>query len=728
MPFTILIVEDNKTLNKIIGASLIREGFNVKSVFDANSAIDFIKNNQNVFLVLDYQLPDLSGNELIVQLRKEGHYVPFIIITAHADVKIIIEMMRLGARDCIEKDSNFIDNLVNQLIDSVTKLREERKSKEFEYFLIENESRHHQLFAKIPDIVLVIQDERIVYCNAALERITGFGLHEIISQSANFIIDKKSEHIIAEILEYRNSESSIPDNEIQFRTKTGELKTGILKTEPTIFNKRYALLAVIIDITSRKKIEDAFVLNENRYRILAENMEDVVWSMNDKLQITYISPSILKFENYDIEYAIVTSINEFRAKESKFVIQKIAKKNNIPAEFDIAELHHEFIWLETKITYIKNKYDDTIGIIGVSRDVSERIALEISEKKANRFVNLVLANVNQGVIVYDKKFRIKLWNKYMERLTRYPAKVIVGKTASEPFPYLLENGTVKLFENALNGQFVKDYEMYYIDEKTHRTMYYSCSFAPYYNEDRQIDGVVCTINNITEKKNYEIQLEEERKKTLSSFYDGQENEKQRISREIHDGIGQKLVVIKMQLQNSICLKDDKLKENIKTALIMCADTINEVRQISHDLSPSSLNELGLPNAVRQLCGEVERISKMKVEFISHCINEANSDRVKNYLYRIAQELISNGLKHSKANQIIIQLLGNKKQLSLIYRDDGIGFDSKLIPKQKGIGLYNVIQRVDLLGGSYYFDTQTDKGSIIRIIVPINEVKKQTIST
>lgn len=210
------------------------------------------------------------------------------------------------------------------------------------------------------------------------------------------------------------------------------------------------------------------------------------------------------------------------------------------------------------------------------------------------------------------------------------------------------------------------------------------------------------------------QLKEERRKRILALFDGQEIERRRVSRELHDGLGQKLVGTKLQIEN--CDKDDphclrKTMDETKTGIL---GIVEELRRISNDLMPASLDELGLENALRSLCIDVGRQSGIEVDFDVR-LNTAPEENTAIYLFRIAQEGIHNIIKHARASNISMQLLENRDFLIFILEDDGAGFQ----PDQvfHGNGLSNMKERAGLLGGTFTVESEPGKGTTIRVKIP-----------
>jgi signal transduction histidine kinase len=217
------------------------------------------------------------------------------------------------------------------------------------------------------------------------------------------------------------------------------------------------------------------------------------------------------------------------------------------------------------------------------------------------------------------------------------------------------------------------------------------------------------------------QLREERKKRIQALYDGQEMERRRISRELHDGLGQKLVGAKLQIEN--CNDHDPAclgmtMDATKTGLHAI---IEELRRISNDLMPAALHELGLETALRNLCDESGRQLGFDVDFDTDIIT-APDDHCAVYLFRIVQEGIQNIIKHASATAISLQLIESRESYILILEDNGIGFNP--VETKPGNGLSNMKERAGLLGGTISLESEPGKGTTIRVKIPTNEPTNQ----
>lgn len=213
------------------------------------------------------------------------------------------------------------------------------------------------------------------------------------------------------------------------------------------------------------------------------------------------------------------------------------------------------------------------------------------------------------------------------------------------------------------------------------------------------------------------ELKEERYQRLRSVIDGQDHERQRLSRELHDGLGQSLIAAKLQLENAGSLGHSQMRASIDVTKGMIDQTIDEVRRVSNALMPAALNEFGLVTALRSRCEEMANASGVQLILES----EGNIDRLeprsKTYLYRIAQEAITNTIKHARASKLNLLLKRSGSEVIMKVTDNGKGFIFDPLSFAHRNGIQNMRERVALLHGHIDFQSEPDKGTQITVTIP-----------
>ncbi len=205
----------------------------------------------------------------------------------------------------------------------------------------------------------------------------------------------------------------------------------------------------------------------------------------------------------------------------------------------------------------------------------------------------------------------------------------------------------------------------------------------------------------------------------------QEEERRRIAREIHDGLGQMLTAIKFNLEvleDSFSPQDEEYKR-IEDMKYLLDNVMKEAREISYNLLPSVLDDFGLAPALQLLCDRFSKRRDIKVNFISHGPAERLDSKIEIGLYRIAQEAFNNISKHAGAKEVNFQIVRHRDGLRLTIEDDGKGFTAPLNglnTERKGMGLAGMKERVVSFNGTFTIDSSPGKGTLINVEIPLTE--------
>lgn len=215
------------------------------------------------------------------------------------------------------------------------------------------------------------------------------------------------------------------------------------------------------------------------------------------------------------------------------------------------------------------------------------------------------------------------------------------------------------------------------------------------------------------------QLEKEKQLLASqSLLRGQEEERSRLSRELHDGVGSMLSGIKLSLgamKGNILLAENDARL-FAGALNKLDETISELRRVAHSMMPEALLRLGLSAAVSDYCEGLQATGKIAVQFQHYGMDARMPNDVEIVVYRIIQELFTNVLKHAEASDVMIQLMRHDDHLSLTFEDNGKGMDTMAI-SAGGAGLANIRARVDYLRGQFDLRSSPGKGTSVHIEIP-----------
>ena len=217
------------------------------------------------------------------------------------------------------------------------------------------------------------------------------------------------------------------------------------------------------------------------------------------------------------------------------------------------------------------------------------------------------------------------------------------------------------------------------------------------------------------------QLQQEKKlEATQTILRTQEEERTRVAKDLHDGLGGMLSGIKLNLSamkgNVILQEQDAFLYS--KSIEQLDSAISEMRRVAHNMMPETLLKFGLLQAVEDYCESINDSNLIHITFKNFGLDKRIESSTEVILYRIIQELVNNAIKHSKAQHLFIQLIKNDSQLTLTVEDNGIGFDIKEIQQLKGFGINSIQSRVDYLNGNLEIDTSKNIGTTFNITIPL----------
>ncbi len=218
----------------------------------------------------------------------------------------------------------------------------------------------------------------------------------------------------------------------------------------------------------------------------------------------------------------------------------------------------------------------------------------------------------------------------------------------------------------------------------------------------------------------QIAILKQQELATKAIIEAEENERKRIAGDLHDGVGQMMSAAKINLSavmNDIAFPDDSKRMRFENALKLVDDSCTEVRNVSHNIMPNSLLRNSLAAAVRDFINKIDK-NVLKINLHAEGLNEKIDENIEIMLYRVVQECVNNVIKHSGADTLDITLVNEDNEISATIEDNGKGFDISDKSKFEGIGLKNIITRVDYLKGAVEWDSAPGRGTVVSIHIPI----------
>ncbi len=247
-----------------------------------------------------------------------------------------------------------------------------------------------------------------------------------------------------------------------------------------------------------------------------------------------------------------------------------------------------------------------------------------------------------------------------------------------------------------------------------------------------IFGLYIMFMNYRYRQNAKLQnlvIEMNERKSRTSI-EAEIQERKRIGQDLHDGLGQMLSVARLNvsaLNQKAEVTNERKIRLIESAIYSIDTAFSELRQISHNLSPTILVTKGLEEAVQDIVRRINESNKILIICEIFGLNRQLDNLIENTLYRAVQELTNNAIKHAHATSISIQLVQNEEEITLMIEDNGLGFDlNKERTHAISGGIYNIQSRVENHHGTIFIDSKKNRGTIITITVPLNYVDYATI--
>ena len=242
----------------------------------------------------------------------------------------------------------------------------------------------------------------------------------------------------------------------------------------------------------------------------------------------------------------------------------------------------------------------------------------------------------------------------------------------------------------------------------------------FYNQKKKKDLAEKDIQ--LEHQKVETLMKEQELKTLDAIVQGQEKERKRIAEDLHDNLGSKLAVLKLQfdsyLDNESTNSDTLLANKLKKTSNLLEDTYQTVRSMSHVESKNKVQQ-SLIHSVKVLTTDISNANQLEIEVIDFGLEKLHHKKIEIITLRIIQELLTNIIKYAEAQRVTIDITFFDGVLGIIVSDDGIGFDVNQL-KKEGLGIKTIKEKVLKLNGSINIDSSLGNGTTIIIEIPVNQ--------
>lgn len=471
-----------------------------------------------------------------------------------------------------------------------------------------------------------------------------------------------------------------------------------------------AVLA-LVDIQDRKLAER----NLLRLATVVLDSNDAVIIVNLNDRITAWNKGAQKMYGYTEEEALGMNISRLMPEKLRVKARDLVRVSAAPIETQRRGKDGRVLDVLLTVTVLRDEKGRPVEVAKTERDITAQKQAErerkLSEKTVLRLANSVLDS-NDAVIICDLDDQILAWNKGAQKMYGYTEAEALEMSIRRLMP---ENKLLKARELVrVSAAPIEAQRL----TRGGRILDVLLTVTVLRDDKGQAVEVATTERDITEQKRAERELRGLHMRSISA----QETERKRLSRELHDGVGQILSGVKFRLES---LPGEMALDGIASGKIskvgaLLSQAISEIRRVSQNLIPSELVDLGLEPALRTLCREFKERAGVPVTLRTSHVPADIAPGIALALFRIAQEALNNVGKHSKATQAVADLSRKGKEIILTVSDNGSGFSlgGKRPPAGRGIGLGSMRERAELLGGSLELNSKPGAGTVIIVRVPL----------
>jgi PAS domain S-box-containing protein len=592
------------------------------------------------------------------------------------------------------------------------------ESKRAEEALRQSQERYRTLAESSPDAIFILdRKSAIQYVNSVARQWLGKADTELIGRSpAEFfppeIVRQQQENLqrvfktgeftrTERAQPFRGTEKWIETRLVPLRNPQGEIQS---------------VMGIARDLTEQKRTAEALKEREElSQKIIGAAMEGF-WMLNIEGNIVDVNDAYCRMSGYSRQELLSMHFSDVEFNESTPELVAQHAQRIIQSGSDRFETRHRrkdgrIIEVEIIATFLKLREPRVFAFM---RDITER-------KRAEEQIRLLAYAVQSArdlICITDGENRFTFVNQSFVKAYGYSQEEILGRTpdliaSPKNSPGLCEH----VFRRTLGGSWKGEL----LNRRKDGTEFpISLSTSEIKNSEGRTIGLIGVASDITERK----RAEEELRLLPLRIIEAQEAERLRVARELHDGVNQLIASAKMRLrkvEDGVVSLNPAAREILARCSRLLVQALEENRRIAHNLRPSDLDEFGLAAATRNFCKELQSRTKLKVKYSIARIDQRLAPALELNLFRILQEAVNNIEKHARAGEVRLRIAVHGDSIILRIQDDGRGFDSKRgragRGKWRGIGLTNMRERAEFLGGTCTVESAPKQGTTITVRVP-----------
>ncbi|HIN38876.1 MAG TPA: PAS domain S-box protein [Flavobacteriales bacterium] len=598
-------------------------------------------------------------------------------------------------------------------------------------------SRYRDLFKNNRDgIYISTVGGTVIDVNRSALEITGYKTkEEFLKQNTNRHYADPTDRVRFQKEILKNG--FVQDFEVKLRKKNGihiicHLTSTALKSKK---GKVIGYQGIIRDVTKLKRAEERTIKSEKRYKHLLNIMNEGMIQVDNKDHIQFVNERFCEMVGYKIDELVGCLAYEIllEGEDRKFMKKRVKErmKGEMKEHYELKlrTKSGKFIWVYVGPSPVKDEKGEIIGSLGILTDITNRkIAEETLRKSENKFRDLfegspdaVFVESLKGMVLDANPTACAMHGLSYEKLLEKSFLELIPKEHREE----VARKNIKLQKENLGS-----FESY--------SLIKSGKIIPIEIKVNKIDyggepAMILHVRDISERRTAEEKLAKtyEHLRNLSAHLQrAKEEESTRIGRDLHDGLGQVLTALKIDislLHRQLCSPETSngvtgtLSKKTKSMLDLVDSAMNSLRRISANLRPAVLDDMGLIAAVEWLIDDFRKRTKIKCVLVLGINDEfKDSMGVSTSIFRILQEALTNIIKHASATKVEIKLYMDGNDMALSVRDNGIGISEHRKKRINSFGLLGIKERAASHKGTFSIEGEKSKGSIIRVKIPMTK--------
>ncbi len=478
-------------------------------------------------------------------------------------------------------------------------------------------------------------------------------------------------------------------------------------------------IAALQDITEQKHAETVLRQTEERFRLLAMHAP-VGITQSDPTGVVFVNPKACEIAGSEpAEIVGAGWLNFLHPEDLGYVIEQFqadmaAQAPHSSADYRIVRKDGTTRWVKSIASPIHDDQGAMIGQIGITEDITDRKTAEDALRTKESQLRGILDNTTAVIYLKDLEGRYILVNRRHKMLFQQKGEAVTGRMTSEIHPFTVARRLIDADRKVIQEQAPLVFEEVAHHEDGPHT-YRSIKF-PVLDDAGEMIAIGGISTDISDLKEAHEALKN-KEELLRNLIEVQENEKQRLCHEFHDGLIQYAVSVKMLLESSRRSQPSLMDSAIlEEAISDLRSGIDDGRRTLRGIRPAVLDDSDLNAAIQDLINHSPAPGIMVTFDCDPQIGRL-PESIQTTVYRVVQEALTNARKHSGTDVVRINLQKSNGTLSLEVRDFGCGFDPRTA-RSRGFGLLGMTERVRLLGGECVIRSETDEGTWIRVCLPL----------